>query len=243
MPIQLLDTGNGNRTISARYTVSTQTAIEENTPFRGDERIFSGIYKNKTWYNGTSGSGSLLETTPIYRQFLQVFLLRNNIRSVVDFGCGDWMFSQHINWKDIRYYGYDIVGELMARNTLQFGSPLISFEKTPEDLNELPTADLYIIKDVLIHMSNERVRYLLDVIRTKYQFALITNDVNVDETNMNITTGHFRPIDIRKAPFYADAASVLSYVYTFNNRNVWKEALLLFNGSPQKSTEEYRKKS
>ena len=208
--------------------MSTQAVIEEKVPCRSDERIFSDIYKNKTWYNGTSGSGSLMETTPMYRQFLQIFLLRNNIRSVVDFGCGDWMFSRHINWRDIRYYGYDIVRELIASNTLQFGSPSVSFHQTPEDLDELPDADLYVIKDVLIHLSNEKVRYLLDVIRSKYRFALITNDVNLAAVNKDIITGNHRPIDIRNAPFHAQAASVLSYTYTFNGRNAWKEVSLLF---------------
>ncbi|MBI4414995.1 MAG: SAM-dependent methyltransferase, partial [Candidatus Kerfeldbacteria bacterium] len=53
--------------------------------------IFEKIYKDKVWYKG-SGSGSLPENTTTYRDFLQKYIKQNNIKSILDLGCGDWQF-------------------------------------------------------------------------------------------------------------------------------------------------------
>lgn len=45
---------------------------------------------------GSSGGGSRLETTVAYRAFLQNFLTKNDIRSVVDVRCGDWEIGRAI---------------------------------------------------------------------------------------------------------------------------------------------------
>src|SRR5689334_20558292 len=76
--------------------------------------VFTGIYGRGTWGTndagvGTSGAGSTLQATAVYRAFLQQFLKDHAIRSVVDAGCGDWEFSQAIDWTGIDYRGFDIV--------------------------------------------------------------------------------------------------------------------------------------
>jgi hypothetical protein len=65
-------------------------------------KVFEDIYRHAKWGTndsgtGNSGTGSTLHATLLYRTFLQQFLKDNDIRSVVDAGCGDWEFSQTLN--------------------------------------------------------------------------------------------------------------------------------------------------
>ncbi len=50
--------------------------------------IFDEIYNKNIWGFG-SGHGSLPSVTKGYRKFLENFIKDNNIKSVVDYGCGD----------------------------------------------------------------------------------------------------------------------------------------------------------
>src|SRR5262245_4462562 len=85
------------------------------------QQVFTHIYRHGTWGKsescaGTSGSGSSLRATLIYRAFLQQFIKDNAIRSVVDAGCGDWEFSRTLDWSGIDYKGFDIVESNIAHH-------------------------------------------------------------------------------------------------------------------------------
>ncbi|HAQ05822.1 TPA: SAM-dependent methyltransferase, partial [Candidatus Azambacteria bacterium] len=56
------------------------------------QNVFTDIYTKRFWFGG-SGSGSLVENTVSYRNFLETFISDNEIKTVLDFGCGDWQFS------------------------------------------------------------------------------------------------------------------------------------------------------
>lgn len=73
----------------------------------------------------------------------------------MDVGCGDWQFSQAIDWGTIKYIGYDIVKQVVKANRKKFGTRLISFIHGNGVQCDLPMADLLICKDVLQHLPNE----------------------------------------------------------------------------------------
>ena len=83
------------------------------------ERKFADIYESNKWVYG-SGVGSLPINNIDYIRFLRMFMERNNIRTVVDFGCGDWQFSQYIRWETVTYTGFDIVRPVIERNQSLF---------------------------------------------------------------------------------------------------------------------------
>src|SRR5436305_1188374 len=60
-------------------------------------RVFTEIYDKNVWGFG-SGHGSSLEVTSGYRQLITNFITHNAVRTVVDYGCGDWNFSRAIDW-------------------------------------------------------------------------------------------------------------------------------------------------
>lgn len=84
----------------------------------------------------------------------------------------------------------------------------MEFYKTPEDLSELPNADLIICKDVLQHLPNEYIFKFLKIL-PKYKYALITNDgFKHPSFNRDINPGEWRSIDLRKSPFNLSAKNV-----------------------------------
>ncbi|HEY3638481.1 MAG TPA: methyltransferase [Rhizomicrobium sp.] len=175
------------------------------------KRQFEYIYAHDVWGNG-SGEGSLEIHTRPYVRFLQGFLRDRAIASVVDFGCGDWQFSQTIDWSGIDYRGFDIVPSVILANRAKYQKANIIFHEIEPPYNALPEADLLIVKDVLQHWSDESVFAFLPVL-ARYRYALVTNCVNPagSTKNLPIEDAGFRYLDIRLPPFNLAAREVLSF--------------------------------
>jgi SAM-dependent methyltransferase len=175
------------------------------------KQTFERIYAHNSWGHG-SGEGSLAVHVRPYVRFLQKFLRQRRVASVVDFGCGDWQFSRSIRWDGIAYSGYDIVPAVVAANRRLYGSPTISFHQAGGNFDELPPADLLIVKDVLQHWSDETIRAFLPTL-LRYRLALIINCVNPSGPTENrpIADGDFRYLDVRLPPFGVKAREVFSF--------------------------------
>lgn len=182
------------------------------------QKAFEDIYKNAAWgvnsaNVGHSGSGSFLESTVVYRAFLQQFMKDNDIRSVVDAGCGDWEFSHAIDWTGIDYKGFDIVPSVIEANKTKYGTKTIQFFAANVVETELPAADLLISKHVLQHLPNADVAKFLKQL-PRYKHILLTNSVERETftgANVDIKPGEYRPLDVTRPPFGVGGAKVLSY--------------------------------
>lgn len=164
------------------------------------QKAFSAIYEANAWGRG-SGVGSEPQYTVEYVALLRQFLTEHQIKSVVDFGCGDWQFSQLIDWTGIKYQGFDIVASVIDSNRQRFGSVNIRFEHVVVG-TALPCADLLICKDVLQHLPTAVVRRNLSIFKQLYPHLLITNDIApVEGTNSDIDAGQWRPLRLDQAPF------------------------------------------
>lgn len=189
--------------------------------------FFSTIYSENRWSNG-SGPGSNPNATKEYRAYLQQFLKTYQIKSVVDAGCGDWQFSSLINWDSIDYLGLDIVPAVVEKNTKHFGQENIRFKHCNIAKENLPPADLLILKDVIQHWTNEEILAFLPQFK-KYKYVLVTNDVEQENGTFmqGINTEGFtdertryKPVDITQPPFNVFALPVLVfqvgvYKYTY----------------------------
>ena len=186
---------------------------------------FTEIYERNTWGFG-SGHGSLPALTKPYRKFLEGFIQKNAVRAILDFGCGDWQFSQFIDWNGADYLGLDIVPSVIESNRQAFRRPRVQFEIAPESYADLPYADLLLVKDVLQHWETAQIRKFLETALPKFKFALITNDTAlarsavaaisnalrlIPNTNCEIKTGGYRPLDLRRPPFGFPATCVLQF--------------------------------
>jgi SAM-dependent methyltransferase len=166
---------------------------------------FNRIYVEGTWGKdvagkGTSGTGSTLEITREYRAYVEDFMKKHNVKSVVDAGCGDWSFSSAIDWGDASYLGVDIATDVIAavRNKHEKGK--IKFQ-VGDITDELPAAELLISKDVLQHLSNELVHKFIrnNLRKGKYKWVILTNDRGSE--HRDVASGGYRAIDLAAPPF------------------------------------------
>ena len=191
------------------------------------EQAFVHIYENGVWGKneqgeGWSGEGSSLAATKKYRSFLQGFLRKSGIKTVVDVGCGDWEFSKKINWEGIDYTGYDVVESVIRKNQKQFNSDNLHFICGNALTMDLPQADLLICKDVLQHLSNENIMLFLTQI-SKFKYCLITNDIDpnmIDTLNLEISDGGYRRLDLTQPPFNVQGHKILTYRGASNIKQV-----------------------
>ncbi len=95
--------------------------------------IFFLIYKSNHWNKYkkinednwlVSGPGSIpgsYQTRNVINN-LDIFIKKNNIKSILDMPCGDFSWMEALVKKniDINYKGYDIVKDIIARTTNHF---------------------------------------------------------------------------------------------------------------------------
>jgi SAM-dependent methyltransferase len=182
------------------------------------EDVFAGVYARARWGMnggdaGTSGYGSTLAATQIYRTFLQRFLRDADVHSVVDAGCGDWEFSQALDWKGIDYKGYDIVPAVIEHDKARYGRPNIQFFVANVVDADLPPADLLIVKHVLQHLPDADVLKFLTQL-PKYKHVLLVDSVSaatLSAKNRDVPAGGFRELDVTKPPFAVKGAKLLTY--------------------------------
>ncbi len=184
----------------------------EREPPQDHKAVFEQIYRDGRWGRG-SGSGSAEAVTRPYRQFLQAFLSEHAIRSVVDLGCGDWQFSQFIDWTGVDYLGLD-ASETALVSARRFEGPGVSFRRADVTTEDLPAADLLIAKDVLQHWSRDDIGKLLPKLG-RYRHVLITNGFPAEQlhrTNKRLVSGRgCRPVDLQQPPFNLPGDFVFDY--------------------------------
>ena len=168
-------------------------------------QTFNGIYSRGDWAKdaegkGTSGSGSTLDITRDYRAYIEEFIKKHHVKSVVDAGCGDWEFSSATNWNQARYLGVDISSDVIDLVKKKYQKDKVSF--TVGDVTDsLPPADLLLCKDVLQHLPNQLITKFIknNLKKGKYKWAILTNDRGGE--NSDIKAGEYRLIDLRAPPF------------------------------------------
>jgi hypothetical protein len=174
------------------------------------KEIFTEIYDKNIW--GGSGGGSTPENTVEYRKMLQVFLKEKNIKTVVDFGCGDWAFSRLIDWTGVRYVGIDCVQTIIEANRKKYASDNIRFY----GLADLPFggADLLIIKDVLQHWSNADIISFLNKQIPHFKYILITNSNYQTSDDEDIEPGQSRGLSAKFYPLKQFNPEIIAVIKT-----------------------------
>ena len=192
---------------------------------------FNRIYAEGTWGKdiagrGTSGTGSTLEITREYRAYVEDFIKKHNVKSVVDAGSGDWSFSSAIDWGNASYLGVDIASDVIAAVRNKHETRTIRFQ-VGDITDELPPAELLISKDVLQHLSNELVHKFIrnNLRKGKYKWAILTNDRGRE--NRDVASGGYRAIDLAAPPFHV--TGLVDLPITFGNETTKITSLLDLN--------------
>ena len=148
-----------------------------------------------------SGPGSTVEYTGAFRFFLAGILRHLNVRTFIDAPCGDFNWMQHVDLCGIRYYGFDIVQEIVDRNQAQHGGETISFSQADICTDTFPAADLMMSRDVLFHLPEADIfRFFENFLKQDIPFLLTTSHHN--RHNQDIPEpGGFRHLNLRKPPY------------------------------------------
>ena len=175
---------------------------------------FTNIYEKELWGRGKgSGAGSRPKFNAPYITFLENFLRDNNIKSVIDFGCGDWQFSQYIDWGNVNYLGLDVVDSVIENNKKQF--PKYSFISDTTVFPYLENRELILIKDVIMHWPNEEIISFLDKLITYDIKILLINQFGQGKNRRLKRVGGFSSIDYDKFPLNKYNSEL---IFTWNNR-------------------------
>jgi hypothetical protein len=185
---------------------------------------FVQIYSSGGWNKLGSGHGSAVEYTKGYRAFLENFIHYNHVQSIVDFGCGDWAFSSQVNWQGAAYLGLDCVPAVIRANKVRYERGSVRFGLVEFGDFNIPPCDLLISKDMLQHLSNQRVLEFMAKTRG-IRHVLLTNDYTWGD-NTDIPDGSYRHMDLTKPPFNERG----QIVYAFGSLPDEKITFLQFNG-------------
>jgi 2-polyprenyl-3-methyl-5-hydroxy-6-metoxy-1,4-benzoquinol methylase len=171
--------------------------------------VFSYIYERGVWLNGRaegarSGIGSEVSATEEIRQGLTRVIAELEIHSLLDVGCGDFTWMQHVDLGDVDYLGVDVVPSVIAHNQQVHGGPRHRFA-TLDAVNavdgQLPKADAVLCREVLIHLSFSDARRLLqNVQHSGAKYLIATHDTET-MFNADIKTGDYRLLNLEKRPF------------------------------------------
>jgi|CXWL01.1.fsa_nt_gi hypothetical protein len=173
------------------------------TPFtwKNSKKIFTSIYENDTWKTAEtiSGPGSTLKYTESLRKELPELLLHLKIKKLLDAPCGDYNWMSKTRLNDIDYTGADIVPYLIEKNIKSY--PGVKFIIADITKDKLPSADAILCRDCFIHLQNRQIIKAIRNFKKAGIKYIITNTYPVDK-NMEIITGHYRPVNMEIKPFY-----------------------------------------
>jgi len=169
---------------------------------------FTRIYETNYWGSAesASGEGSTLAYTARLRAELPALLARYQIRRVFDAPCGDfnWMRELLRTTPLERYTGADIVAPMIESLVRSDGSETTRFLHLDITRGPFPSADLWICRDCLFHLSYADIRRALQAfVASGIPYLLTTTHRNPDGyfINVDIRSGDFRRIDLFAPPF------------------------------------------
>jgi len=137
------------------------------------------IYEMKLWggseFDFYSGKGShhpeiVNPYIAVLRSFLKSF--KEGV-TVCDLGCGDFNVGVALVKYTKKYIGVDIVGNLIEHNKGKFKEENLEFHCLDIAVDDLPTGDCTIVRQVLQHLSNTEVQQVSRKL-TDFKYVILT---------------------------------------------------------------------
>lgn len=147
--------------------------------------LFTKVYEEHLWaekgetvdphHPFNSGPGSAEEAASPYTDCVTRFIEKHGIRSVVDLGCGDFRVGRRIARAGINYIGVDVVEPLIQSNQANFAADNVQFRCLDITRDELPKAQLCLVRQVFQHLSNAQVKSVLNRLK-QFDWVIVTED-------------------------------------------------------------------
>ena len=174
---------------------------------KDEEKKFNFIYKNKYWQNiengSLSGAGSNLDNSTHNLSIeLPGFINKHKIKSLLDIPCGDWEWMSKLNLTNIKYVGCDIVEDMVIENNKKYSNDEISFLKKNLSYDDLPEADIILVRDLLVHLKYSDIILCLNNIKKyNYKYIAITNFPKLIKNINNKFGDRWKPINFNLKPY------------------------------------------
>lgn len=170
---------------------------------RTPAEIFAGYARSNKWGDAESlsGKGSNLEATENLRRVLPPLLRDLGAASLLDVPCGDFYWMQHVDLEGINYLGGDIVPDMIEANRVRHTSDSVQFQVIDLIEGPVPKADVILVRDCLVHLSNAHIATVLKNIRASGSTWLLTTTFPETGNNEDIATGQWRAVNLTKSPF------------------------------------------
>ena len=168
----------------------------------GPREVFSEIYRRNIWgYQETvSGGGSTLHYTKKLREALPELLSDLNVGSLLDLPCGDFHWMSEVNLPVARYIGSDIVARLVTNARVRYGRPDREFITLDLCNDDLPSTDMLLCRDCLMHLSEDMILLALsNIIRSDIRYLLTTT--YPDGQNRSIRIGDWFTVNLCAPPY------------------------------------------
>jgi SAM-dependent methyltransferase len=160
--------------------------------------VFAAIYKEAKWGADPqgefySGSGSHdAEIISPYVEAVNAFLqCLPSPPSVVDLGCGDFNVGSRLRPYCGNYVACDVVPDLIRRNRIKFSNANVDFRCLDITADDLPVADIVILRQVLQHLSNAQILKVVSKL-SRFRSLILTEHLSTDpgfRPNVDTATG------------------------------------------------------
>ena len=140
------------------------------------------VYKMNLWGNNKSdfysGAGSHHpEIVNPYIEVLTSFLSSfKSPLTVCDLGCGDFNVGKELVKFTKKYVAVDIVEELIAYNKEEFIEENLEFHCLDIAVEDLPSGDCALLRQVLQHLSNAEVQSIVSKL-TEFKYVILTEHI------------------------------------------------------------------
>ncbi len=165
--------------------------------------VFGSIYLKNRWGSSVSrsGTGSDLGQTSALRAALPKLLSVIDCRVLLDIPCGDFYWMARTELDLDKYIGADIVSSLIEANEREFGRGNRIFTQLDLTSGPLPSADVVLCRDGLVHLAYHDILRALNAIRASGSTYLLTTTFVGRPKNYDILTGAWRPLNLQLPPF------------------------------------------
>jgi SAM-dependent methyltransferase len=144
---------------------------------RSAAHVFSEIYERNLWggESSTFYSGSDISDNPAvsYISLVLSFIEKRKVKSVVDLGCGDFKVGRQIAEACETYIGIDVVPALVKHLRETYSNSHISFACLDASVDELPSGELCLVRQVFQHLSNRQITSILEKLPL-FKYVIIT---------------------------------------------------------------------
>ncbi|MEM6314162.1 MAG: class I SAM-dependent methyltransferase [Planctomycetota bacterium] len=169
---------------------------------RAADETFEDIFEGKGWgdHASVSGPGSTMEGSERLRAELPGLLGELGVKRMLDVPCGDLHWLRSVDLGDVHYIGGDIVEPLIEKNRAEHAAPNREFHVLDLCTDDLPDADLIMVRDCFIHLPFEMILKALGNIRRSGIRWLLASTFPDCRNNLDIPIGLCRPVNLERYP-------------------------------------------